>query len=84
MTLPERDRRLVEIIGSCVGMDGGLLRRPFRDLRKGDVFRLFEGDGTPVDEGRWYHVDEDPYEDCFGISVVRVTPAPTSLAGPDY
>ena len=83
MSLPERDRRLVEIIGPRVGMDGGL-RRPFRDLRKGDVFRLFEGDGTPVDEGRWYHVDEDPHEDGFGISVVRVTPVPTSPAGPDY
>lgn len=75
--VPEGYRRVAEIIDRPG-------RHAFRDLRVGDVFRLFEADGSPVDGGRWYRVDADLGEDRFGVAVLEVTPCPTSPAGPDY
>lgn len=59
--------RLVEIVGRAD-------RGPFQNLRKGDQFRLFEADGTPVDDGGLCVALEDPFTTEQGVLGVRCDP----------
>lgn len=34
---------------------------PFKDLKEGDIFRLFEEDGTAVDDGEIYEAETSAY-----------------------
>ena len=45
---------------------------PFDSLLPGDVFRLFEADGSPVEYGRVYQLDEWRGRTIFATEVIRV------------
>jgi hypothetical protein len=49
---------------------GGWAQVKFSDLRQGDVFRLFEPDGEPVEDGQEFTCCSDAYFDgVWGVKV---------------
>jgi hypothetical protein len=57
-------------------------RCEFEDLKTGDVFRLFEKDGTSVDGGRVCIARSDAFQDAKGVWGLQAEPLPSDLALP--
>lgn len=65
----------------------------FKDIEKGDIFKMFEPDGTPVEypkEYFFFRADSDPYKhdeygvltvDCTSIDVSEVDELDSNVCG---
>jgi len=72
---PYQDRRAEKFI------DGAWCPVPFEGLRKGDVFRVFEPDGTPVDEGLSARALTDAVRDEHGVWGLQCVHLPGLIDG---
>jgi len=61
-----KELRRVEVLKK-----GNWIRCELSDLKKGNVFRMFESDGTPVAGGKQFTALSDPYVDN-GIWTIKV------------
>lgn len=66
--------REIEIMRVEVNTDHGWIERPFEQIKKGDVFRMFEPDGKPVVNAcghTEYKAETNAFNNAEGVPSIR-------------